>query len=56
MEACLSLPTSGPHSRPARLGPARSGVSGKPYRRLSRDKGSFDGGGTHEDDRMEEPR
>lgn len=33
-----------PPSRPACLGPARSGVSGKPYRRLSRDKGAFDGG------------
>ena len=37
----LPFPLSGPHSRPARLGPARSGVSGKPYRRLSRDKGGF---------------
>lgn len=36
-----SPPLCGPHSRPARLGPARSGVSGKPYRRLSRDKGGF---------------
>lgn len=40
----LPFPPLAPRSRPACLGPARSGVSGKPYRRLSRNKGAFDGG------------
>lgn len=56
LEVCPSVPPPGPDSRPACLDPARSGVSGKPYRRLSRDMGGLDGGGAHEDNRTEEPR